>query len=175
MLTKRLPLFLVVLATLLATLPLLAERGDDSGRKSKNGKTEGTIDGVSVTLEYGRPEVREREIWDGLVPLGKVWRTGADEATTITFSADVTIEGQALAAGTYSLFTVPGEDEWTVVFNTVAEQWGHYEYAEAKDALRVTVKPTTGEHVEALDFVIDGDQVVLRWETVAVAFTVGAG
>ena len=175
MLTKRLPLFLLVLATLLATLPLLAERGDDSGRKSKNGKTEGTIDGVSVTLEYGRPEVREREIWDGLVPLGKVWRTGADEATTITFSADVTIEGQALAAGTYSLFTVPGEDEWTVVFNTVAEQWGHYEYAEAKDALRVTVKPTTGEHVEALDFVIDGDQVVLRWETVAVAFTVGAG
>lgn len=175
MLTKRLPLFLVVLATLLATLPLLAERGDDSGRKSKNGKTEGTIDGVSVTLEYGRPEVREREIWDGLVPLGKVWRTGADEATTITFSADVTIEGQALAAGTYSLFTVPGEDEWTVVFNTVAEQWGHYEYAEAKDALRVTVKPTTGEHVEALDFVIDGDQVVLRWETMVVPFTVTAG
>lgn len=175
MLTKRLPVVLVVLATLLITLPVLAGRGDDSGRKSKNGKTEGTIAGVSVTIEYGSPQVRDRDIWGGLVPMGKVWRTGADEATTITFSGDVTIEGKALAAGTYSLFTVPGEGEWTVVFNTVAEQWGNYEYAKAKDALRVTVKPTMGEHIEAMDFVIDGDQVVLRWEKVAVPFTVAAG
>ena len=157
------------------TMPVLAQsRSDDSNRKSKNGKTEGTIDGVEVTLEYGRPNVGDRKIWGGLVPYGKVWRTGADEATTITFSADVTIEGEKLAAGTYGLFTLPGEDEWAVIFNKVAEQWGAFDYDAGQDELRVKAKPRAAEHVESMEFEIEGSSVVLRWEKLAVGFTVAA-
>ena len=164
---------LLAVALLAAALPALAEHGDDSGRKSMNGKTEGEIDGVQVTLEYGRPNVKGRKIWGGLVPHEKIWRTGADEATTVTFSADVTIGGQPLAAGTYSLFTIPGDETWVVIFNKNANQWGAYSYNADEDALRVNVKPhATGEHVEAMDFVIDGSSVVLRWEKLAVPFEV---
>lgn len=170
---RRLVPSLAALALLLA-LPALAERGDDADRKSKNGKTSGTVDGVEVTLEYGRPNVKGRAIWGGLVPYGKIWRTGADEATTISFGADVLVEGQPLAAGTYGLFTVPGESEWTVVFNSVPDQWGAYSYDAAKDVLRVTVEPAAGDHVESLEFTLDGSDVTLRWEKLAVAFTVAA-
>ncbi len=163
---------LLLSLALLATMgfSVLAERGDDAKRASKNGKTEGTIDGVSVTLEYGRPNVKGRKIWGGLVPHGKVWRTGADEATTITFGADVTIEGEKLAAGTYGLFTLPGEDAWIVIFNEDADQWGAFSYDAGKDALRVDVEPKAAEHVEAMELVIEGSSVVLRWEKLAVAF-----
>lgn len=164
----------LALITLLAALPALAERGDDSRRASKNGKTAGTLDGVSVTLEYGRPNVKGRTIWGELVPYGQVWRTGADEATTVTFGQDVMVEGQKLAAGTYGLFTIPGEGEWTVIFNTVADQWGSYGYDAGKDALRVTVEPRAHEMVESMDFVIEDGAVVLRWEKLAVPFSVGA-
>jgi len=124
------------------------------------------------TLKKALTQVRERVIWGELVPYGELWRTGADEATTVTFDADVMVEGEKLPAGTYSLFTIPGEEEWTVIFNKVAEQWGGYDYDQNEDALRVTVEPTEHEHVEAMDFAIDGSDVVLRWEKVAVPFTV---
>jgi hypothetical protein len=167
---------LLVVGLLLATLAsaALVERGDDSNRKSKNGKTAGTIDGVEVTIEYGRPSVKERTVWGALVPFDKVWRTGADEATTITFSADVSIDGEALAAGTYALFTIPGEDEWTVIFNSEAEQWGAFNHDANKDVLRIQVWPQENEHVESMDFVIDQSSIVLRWEKVAVPFAVAA-
>lgn len=169
----RLLIALLAFALLLsAATPLLAARGDDAERKSKNGKTEGSIDGVDVTIEFGRPEVRDREVWGALVPHDKVWRTGADEATTITFGSDVTIEGKPLAAGTYSLFTIPGAEEWTIIFNRVANLWGTYEYTADKDALRVTAAPEEQDHVEAMNIVIDGSDVVLQWEKLAVGFTV---
>ncbi|MEO1368564.1 MAG: DUF2911 domain-containing protein, partial [Acidobacteriota bacterium] len=145
---------------------------DDAERASKNGRTEGVVDGVAVALEYGRPHVRDRQIWGELVPFDKVWRTGADEATTISFSEDVTVEGQPLEAGTYSLFTIPGEGKWTVIFNRKAEQWGAYKYEAGEDALRVLVVPRPVEHVEVMDFHIDGAEVVLRWAKLAVPFTV---
>lgn len=161
-------------ATLLVPLPGLAERGDDSDRKSKNGMTTGAVDGVEITLEYGRPKVKGRKIWGGLVPYGKVWRTGADEATTISVSKNALIEGQPLAAGTYSLFTVPGEGEWTVVFNEVAEQWGAYDHDASKDALKVRVAPRDSEHIEELEFAITDGGVALHWEKLAVGFSVAA-
>ena len=169
-------LFVGLLCVLLiaVTLPAVAERGDDSDRKSKNGKAGGTIDGVEITLEYGRPQVRDREIWGALVPYGQVWRTGANEATTIRFSGDVTIEGEALPAGTYGLFTIPGEGEWTVIFNKVANQWGAFNYDDGEDALRVTVEPRSHEHVEAMDFAVGDGEVVLMWEELAVPFRVAA-
>ena len=169
----RLICILAIFAALTAaTVSVMAERGDDSDRVSKNGKTEGTIDGVQVTLEYGRPNVKGRTIWGELVPYGKVWRTGANEASTITFSDDVTIEGEPLAAGTYGLFTLPGEESWVVIFNKTAAQWGAFNYESGEDALRVEVAPGMGEQVESMDFVIEGSQVVLRWEKLTVGFEV---
>ena len=134
---------------LLGSFSVAAQRADDSGRASKNGSSTSTIDGVEVTIEFGRPNVKGRTIWGGIVPLGKVWRTGADEATTISFSKDVKIEGDSLAAGTYGLFTVPGEEEWTIVFNNVSQQWGAFSYSSSEDALRVNVKPEAADHEDA--------------------------
>lgn len=159
---------------LVFSLAALAERGDDTDRASKNGLTEGQIDGVDVVVEYGRPKVKGRDIWGGLVPYGKVWRTGADEATTIQLSADVEVEGEPLPAGRYGLFTIPGEEQWTVVFNRVADQWGAFGYDDTEDVLRVEVEPRTAEHVEEMEFVIDGPELVLRWEELAVPIAIFA-
>lgn len=169
---RALRITLLVGLCLAAALPAGAQRGDDANRKSKNGRTEGSIDGVSITLDYGRPNVNGRQIWGGLVAYDSVWRTGADEATTITFSGDVVVQGEPLAAGTYGLFTIPGESEWTIIFNEVADQWGAFSYDQDKDVLRVPATPRPGEHVEAMDFVLDGGDVVLRWEKLEVPFAV---
>ena len=156
-------------------LPLAAQRGDDADRASKNGHTEGEIAGVGIAVDYGRPNVKDREIWGALVPYGQVWRTGANEATTIEFSGDIMIEGEALPAGKYGLFTIPGESEWTVIFNKVPQQWGAFRYDANEDALRVTVEPGECEHVETMDFVIEGSAVTVRWAETAVSFEVSGG
>jgi len=174
MLKLRKSVFAMIALTVLTTLPAAAAREDDADRKSKNGKTTGTIAGTEVTIEYGRPSVRERQIWGELVPNGKVWRTGADEATTITFGADVVVEGQALTAGTYSLFTIPGDGEWTIILNRTAEQWGAYDYDAGQDALRVTVTPQSGDHVETMDFIVDEHSFALRWGKLVVPVRVSS-
>lgn len=94
-----------------------------------------------ITLNYSRPNVKGRQIFGGLEPYGSVWRTGANSATTISFTDMVKIGGKELAAGDYELFTIPGKEEWTVIFSKAAKQWGAYEYRESDDALRVKVKP----------------------------------
>lgn len=165
---------LVVVMVITSVMPVLGQRGDDTNRKSKNGKVEGTVGGAAVVLEYGSPKVNGRTIWGELVPYDAVWRTGADEATTFTVDKAVTVEGQALAAGSYSLFTIPGKEEWTVIFNKTAKQWGAYKYDEGQDVLRVKVKPVVAEYMEAMTFQIDGNKVVLRWEKLAVPFVIGA-
>lgn len=165
---------ILMIVVLLGVVPSLAERGDDADRASKNGKTEGSIEGVDITLEYGRPNVKSRTIWGGLVPYGEVWRTGANEATTISINRDVMVEGKELAAGTYGLFTIPGESEWVVIFNKVSDQWGSMKYDEGEDALRVTVEPIAAEFVESMEFQIDDSDVALRWEKLAVAVTISA-
>lgn len=167
---------LLAAATLVVCgLPLAAQRGDDADRVSKNGRTEGEVNGIQIVIDYGRPNVNDREVWGGLVPFGQVWRTGANEATTIEFSEDVTIEGEALPAGKYGLFTIPGESEWTVIFNRVPNQWGAFRYDANEDALRVTVEPGECEHVESMDFVVEGSAVTVRWATTAVSFEVADG
>jgi hypothetical protein len=136
-----------------------------------------TVGITDVTVKYSRPGVKGRPIWGSLVPYDQVWRTGANEATIITFGDDVAINGQKLAKGSYSLHTLPGRDQWTVIFNNVADQWGSYSYDAAKDALRVSVKPERAEFREWLTFEVpemttDTAKVVMRWENVAVPFTV---
>ena len=155
-------------------IPLAAQRGDDKDRKSKNGRTEGKIGAATVVVEYGRPSVGGRAIWGSLVPYGQVWRAGADEATTISFDRDVTIEGKALPKGTYAFFAIPTESSWTLIFNKTAKQWGAFKHDAKEDALRVTVTPKAVANVETLEYVIEGDAVVLRWEKVAVPFKVAA-
>lgn len=93
-----------------------------------------------ITVNYSRPNVKGRKIFGGLEPYGSVWRTGANAATTISLTEAVKIEGKELAAGDYELFTIPGKDEWTVIFNKGSKQWGAYEYKESDDVLRVKVK-----------------------------------
>lgn len=109
-----------------------------------------TIGITDVNVSYSRPGVKNRKIWGELVPYNKVWRAGADEATKITFSTDVMIEGKKLPAGAYSLFAIPGENEWTLIFNKVADQWGAFTYNEAEDALRIKVKPVSNSNHEWL-------------------------
>lgn len=90
-----------------------------------------------VKITYGQPHKKGREVFGGIVPYGKVWRTGANEATEITTNSDLEIDGQVLPKGTYTVFTIPDKDSWTVIFNKEVGQWGAYNYNEEFDALRV--------------------------------------
>jgi hypothetical protein len=95
-----------------------------------------------ITITYSRPSVKGRVIFGGINPYGQVWRTGANAATTISFTENVIVEGHSVPAGTYSLFTIPDKNEWTVILNKTAKQWGAYNYKQADDLLRFKVKPT---------------------------------
>jgi hypothetical protein len=104
-----------------------------------------------ITLTYSRPNVKGRKIFGYTEPYNAIWRTGANAATTITFTDDVTLEGHKVAAGTYGLFSIPGEDEWTIILNKTAKQWGAYDYNADDDYLRFTVKAVKiQENVETL-------------------------
>ncbi len=124
-------------------------------------------------VTYGRPQLKDRAVAD-LAPAGKVWRTGANEAPEITFYKDVTFGGEKVAAGTYSLFTIPGDGEWTVILNKNLNQWGSYTYDNSADVVRVTSKSSTdGESLEAFSMMfkeVDGGaHLVMGWGTVRVA------
>jgi Protein of unknown function (DUF2911) len=159
---------------------------------------------TDVTITYSRPGVKGRKIWGDplpgqtnnvkgqatldnqnerpegapIVPWGHVWRTGANEATTFVITDDVLINGQKLPAGSYSLHTIPNKDEWTIVFNGTANQWGSFDYDPAKDTLRVKAKPQwvdTSEEWLSYTFdpvTDDSAQVNIRWEKISVPFTV---
>lgn len=135
----------------------------------------GTVGGVAVTVNYGSPSVKGRTIWGDLVQFNDVWRTGANETTTIEFAADVMVEGQELAAGKYGLYTYPTAESVIVIFSKKTEGWGTGDYSEADDALRVTVTPNAVEtNAETLDFVVEGDAVVLQWANWKIPFGVSA-
>ncbi|HYM59573.1 MAG TPA: DUF2911 domain-containing protein [Thermoanaerobaculia bacterium] len=174
--SKRVLVSLIMLAALLAAIPSFAQL--KLPRPSQHATVSQTIGLTDVTITYSRPGVKARQIWGGLVPYDQVWRTGANEATQIVFSDDVTINGQPLPKGSYSLHTIPGKDTWTIIINTDDKQWGSYSYDKAKDALRVTAKPEKAEFREWLTFEFpevstDSAKVVIRWENLAVPFTVG--
>ncbi|MDQ2976980.1 MAG: DUF2911 domain-containing protein [Acidobacteriota bacterium] len=172
-------------------------------RPSQKASVMQTIGVTDVTITYSRPGVKGRRIWGdplpsqasvkgeatldnqnlrpkdaAIVPWGHAWRTGANEATTFVVTDDVLINGQRLPAGSYSLHTIPTKDEWTIIFNGEANQWGSFDYNPAKDTLRVKVKPEwVSENKEWLEFWIDpindnSAQVNIRWEKVRVPFTV---
>jgi hypothetical protein len=132
---------------------------------------------TDISVTYHRPLVNGRKIWGGLVPLGEVWRAGANENTTIEFSDPVSVEGQALAKGIYGLHMIPTADSWTVIFSKMSSAWGSYSYKQEEDALRVNVKTRPIEMEEALEFEFedlkpDSATVTLKWEKLAVPFKV---
>jgi len=132
---------------------------------------------TDITVTYHRPLVNGRKIWGGLVPLGEVWRAGANENTTIEFSDSVSVEGQPLAKGIYGLHMIPTADSWTVIFSKMSSAWGSYTYKQEEDALRVNVKPRPNEMEEALEYEFeelkpDSVTVTLKWEKLAVPFKV---
>lgn len=136
-----------------------------------------TIGITDVTITYHRPGVKGREIWGKLVPYGSVWRAGANNATVFSFADDVQINGTMLKAGKYSFFTVPGEKEWKIIFNSAADQWGAYNYDSTKNVLTFSVQPGQTTHEEWLsysfsDLSITSAKVSLRWEKLSVSFVV---
>lgn len=153
---------------------------DKKSRPSPPAKASKKIGDTEITVDYSSPSVKNRKIWGELVPYDKVWRTGANEPTKITFSKDVMVEGKELKAGTYALFTIPGENEWTVIFNNNHEQWGATQYSEDEDALRITAKPKKSKAMAEqmkIDVKEKGPnkaEISLAWENLEVPFTVEA-
>lgn len=132
---------------------------------------------TEMTVTYHRPGVKNRKIWGDIVPYQEVWRAGANENTTISFSTPVRVAGRDLPAGKYGLHMIPSEQEWTVILSTNSWSWGSYFYNEKEDAVRIKVKPEANEPTERLLFTFDNlkenaADVVMRWEKLKVAFTV---
>jgi len=140
-------------------------------RASPHEQTSGVVAGQKITIEYGRPYKKGRAIYGGLVPYGKVWRTGADEATKLTTTADLMIGSLHVPKGTYSLFTLPAENEWTLVLNKVPDQMGAYQYDQKMDLGRTKMKvEKTSAPLEQLTISVEptsGKQGLLKiaWDT----------
>ena len=174
LITLKLSLFILLLSS-----GFIFAQGEGEVRISPKAKVEQVVGFTTVTVDYSRPGVKGREIWGGLVPYNVVWRAGANEATKITFSDNVSINGKSLNAGSYSFFTIPTKDKWTIIFNRVADQWGAFEYNEEEDVLRLQVKPETNSDCwqEWLAYTItktsDKSAIVrLEWEKLKIPFTV---
>jgi tetratricopeptide (TPR) repeat protein len=183
----RKPFILVVVLCLCLTGSSLYAQQITTPRISPEGWVKQTIGISTIEINYHRPGVKERTIWGGLVPYGWTegapwasgnpypWRAGADENTTITFSHDVKINGKPLAAGTYALFVLVEENQWTFILSNNASSWGSYFYDEKEDALRVTVKPESAPHQEWLRYGFDqltprSARVFLHWEKLLAGF-----
>ncbi len=138
-----------------------------------------TIGVTDIQIRYHRPAVNKRQIWGGLVPYNEVWRAGANQNTTISFSTDVSVAGQKLAAGTYGLHMIPTEKDWTVIFSNQSAAWGSFSYDAKEDAARITATPQPAEFLERLGYRFEDPtdtsvQAVLHWEKVRVAFPITA-
>jgi Protein of unknown function (DUF2911) len=195
------PRALAALVVLACACAAASAQGIRAPRPSQKASVMQTVGVTDLTITYSRPGVKGRKIWGDppagaaagaatlddararpkdavIVPYGHVWRTGANEATTFTASDDVLVNGQPLKAGTYSLHTIPGPAEWTIIFNSDPGQWGSFTYDEKKDVLRVKAKPeTTADSQEWLAYQIDpvgesSARVNIRWEKIVVPFTV---
>ena len=165
-------LLAILLVALVVTPAAMAQ--EQKPKASPAATATGKAGGATVTINYSSPSVNGRTIWGDLVPYGQVWRAGANEATTVTFDKDVMVEGKPLAAGTYSFYTIPGEDKWTVIFNKTAKQWGT-QYDEGQDALRITVTPRKAPIMnERLKYDVNNTGLLLSWENMEVPVKITA-
>ena len=169
-------MFLLILFVLF-TKSIEAQNIKQELRISPKAEVMQTVGFTEIRIDYSRPGVKGREIWGKLVSYDAVWRAGANEATKITFSTDVIVEGKKLKKGSYSFFAIPGKNQWTLIFNKVADQWGAFEYNESEDALRVKVKTEKATWQEWLSYTInkasDSSAIIrLEWEKIKVPFKV---
>ena len=166
--------FLLSVATVAMLVSSAQE--DKSKRPSPPALAKETLtNGTVVSIDYSQPSVKGRTIGKNLEPInGKVWRTGANEATVFEVSKDVKIEGKHLAAGKYGLFTISGDNEWVIIFNKTWDQLGAFNYKEADDALRVKVKPDKAKAFsEKMTFIISkAGKITLLWGDIQVDFNV---
>lgn len=132
------------------------------------------IENTTIKLTYGQPSMKDREIFGKLVPYGQVWRTGANEATIIEFSTDVLLNGQKVLAGKYALFSIPGEENWTIILNSIWNQWGAYTYDQEKDVIRFEVETKNLKRsIEKFTIKLDKNQYLgLCWSTIKVDFKI---
>jgi len=171
------PKYLLSIILILCTITF-SQNKENKVRLSPKAEIMQVVGFTEVKISYSRPAVKNREIWGKLVPYNTVWRAGANEATKVTFSSDVIIEGKSLKAGSYSFFTIPNKNEWTIIFNKVADQWGAFQYNESEDALRIKVKPKKSNHFhEWLTYEItktdDYSAIIsLVWEKLKIEFKV---
>lgn len=151
-------------------------QGDKSKRPSPPKTASTQVGDLEIAIDYGAPSVKGRNIFGGLEPYDKVWRTGANEATTFSVNKDVMINGKHLPAGKYGFFTIPSQGEWTLIFNKNPDQWGAYSYDEKEDALRIKVKANKSDQLqEQLMFKVDDKgSVHFKWEYQSFDFTVSS-
>ena len=134
-------------------------------QKSPRKQTEGKVNGVTISIDYGSPYVKDRVIWGKLEKYNKVWRAGANENTTISFDKDVKIQGKNLPAGKYGFFIIPKENStWTIIFNKENSNWGSSKYREKEDALRVELQPIfVNENQEQLLYTVGDNSINFAW------------
>lgn len=189
----RSKIFLIAIILFIASINIFGQA--TFPRASQKSTVTQTVGDTEISIIYYRPNAKGRAIWgcqttdvipkggvtyDCLVPSGQVWRTGANDATVFEISNDVTINGQKLPKGKYSLHTIPNANEWTIIFNKTWNQWGSYQYDEKQDALRITAKPVAGDMKETMTIGIedvkeDSANVVIAWDKIRVPFTVDIG
>lgn len=159
----------ILVLIVISTIVLVAQEKPKSPKET----VKGAVDGVNVEIVYCKPSARGRKMLGEKEPYGQVWRTGANDATTIEFDKNVKIEGKDLPKGKYELFTIPGETDWVIIIQKYGKQWGGYSYKESNDVLRVTVKAgKTPAFVETFSITVDKGAVNLTWENTAVSFKV---
>jgi hypothetical protein len=164
-----------ILFLLLATIFSATAFAQEKKMASPPAKATGTADGIAVTVDYHQPSAKGRKIMGALVPFGEVWRTGANATTSIDFSANAKVEGQAVPKGKYGLFTIPGENEWVVILSKES-QGSPFDYSEKQDLLRIKVKPSkTTSFVETFTISVKNGNVVLEWENTSVSFKIAKG
>jgi len=164
---KALALF--VCAFLVSSMAFAQSKPIPSPRDSVSGK----VAGANIKIWYGSPSVKGRKIFGGLEPWGKVYRAGANEATTFTTDKAIMVEGKPLPAGTYAFFVIPMEKgPWTVIFNKTAKQWGAFNYKQDQDQLRVMVTPKTEKLQERLVYKINKNGFSMCWDTTCVPVSI---
>ena len=168
---------ILILAAFLMTTFVWAQ-GDKSSRPSPPATASGKVKDANITINYSSPGVNNRKIFGELIPYGQVWRAGANEATLFETDKAIKVEGKDLPAGKYSIYAIPGEKEWTIIFNKQTGQWGVKRGGatsrdEAQDALTVTVKPKkSASMTERLAYDVTDKGFTLRWENVEVPVSI---
>ncbi|KAB2809919.1 DUF2911 domain-containing protein [Phaeocystidibacter luteus] len=166
-----------VLTLALVALMGLSANAQDLPQPSPSANVMQRVGLTDVEITYSRPAMRGRTIFGDLVPYGEMWRTGANKATAINFSTDVEIEGQKLEAGTYSLFTIPNKDSWTIILNKNTELWGVDGYSQDMDAARFEVEAEKGAKIESMRISVENvsnnsADVVIAWAETKASFTI---